>query len=178
MRRCELVAVFCLTILSGCDREAATPLRSSADTGQDERLSSLERLVQDNKTKLVAMTESGALTSTASGFTPIASDIGILTFQINEIEPNGSGSDLQIQVGNPTMANISQLQADLTWYSKDADGKWVQRGSSKGITLPGDCAAGTWTTTTVSLSDIKPDEFDYLYVQKVSATSITLGATQ
>ena len=141
-------------------------------------MSSLERLVQDNKTKLVAMTESGALTSTASGFTPIASDIGILTFQINEIEPNGSGSDLQIQVGNPTTANISQLQADLTWYSKDADGKWEQRGSSEGNTLPGDYAAGTWTTTTVSLSDIKPDEFDYLQVQNVSATSITLGATQ
>ena len=170
------VAVFAAAIVIGCDGNSATgPLRSRADDGQDARIDAIERLALDNTRKLVTSSEYGVLSSTDSGFTPIPFDLGYLTFKIEGVAENGSGTDVSLSVGNPTTATITRLAVDAVWFAKGEDDQKDPRGNLEAVILSGDFKPGQWATTKLSLQDIKPDEFGYLVVSDVTAKTISLG---
>ena len=159
-----------LALIACSDQSATGPLRSRADDGQDARIDAIERLAQE-----AASPKGAPVSATDTGFTVIPADIGVLTFRIDEVSPKANGVDLKLKVGNPTAATITTLSIDATWYAKNSQGTLEQRGSLNDVRLNGRFIAGSWTDTTISLSDIKSDEFDYVYIQDVQAISITLG---
>lgn len=128
---------------------------------EQERLKDLE-----DRLKAVEATmdpEYALLTPGGSGYSVAKTRLGPILVSLGDMEVRGKGSRVEISLGNMSAAQIQG--ADLTiGYSADrnspkAEDVHVARHSHLGMLMP-----GTWSTASVNLPELKPDELEEIRV--------------
>ena len=180
MKKCHVIAGISLAGLSACKSEQI-PVSDTNNTAElEERIDALERQVENNTKQRISLTSelkpSVWLRQSDRGYTSIRSDVGMLSFQLEDITPRGSGTRLTVRIGNPNYATITQLSL------KGEFGKLNQNGEVDFSTarpfnsvISDKISPGSWSKGMIDIEGINPSEFGYLQIATVSTDSMTLN---
>lgn len=168
-----LLAGACM--LSGCN-DAPNPI---SPPDYSPRLDELDKKIRDLQADTIMLKVNNSkdvwLKLSATGFSPMQTDIGTITIQMTRLEPIGSGTKVHIKIGNPTSADIVKLEMSGKWGPIDADGNadFLNQHEFK-TTIGTELKSGSWTNTSFILDGAKPNQVGVIDIERSSAQSIEL----
>ncbi len=111
-----------------------------------------------------------------TGYSVVPFDLGSLTVQLSDVKPYANGSKIELKFGNPLSSSINGLKATVQWGRVDAKGSPDNKSEkSKDFTFTETLRSGAWTTVSVVLDGVPPNELGFVRISAVSHTGISLG---
>lgn len=180
MSHSPLLPLLPLVFLTACARPAPDQSEQIADL-KSELQEMQERIQQIEAYNRVVATQVDPekvafLTPSDSGFQSIASDVGILTVQITNVEPYANGSKVTLKFGNPHAATILGLKAVLDWGKMPAGVPDNAGAKSKDFNTVQALESGEWTDLQVVLEGLPPSELGFVRVRSLTTSGLRLSA--
>lgn len=144
--------------LSDLERRAA--VLESQTSSLDTKLTAFIQLDGDRKAYLDP--------SGNGGYGAVQTDVGILLVSVSRVSPKADGTELVLEIGNPSSATYVGAEAQIDYnvrYETSANWKEGLRSTKSKIVRP--LLPATWNTVTTSLPGIRPDQLGYLAVNVV-----------
>lgn len=167
-----LGGVLLIAALVGCSAGTEEPKHT------EERLSDLERratMIESQSNNLDAkLTTHIQLDrdrrayldpSGNGGYGAVQTDVGILLVSVSRVWPKADGTELVLEIGNPSSATYVGAEAQIDYnvrYVGSAEWRNSVRTTRTKILKP--LHPASWNTITISLPGIKPDLLGYLAV--------------
>jgi Protein of unknown function (DUF3251) len=114
---------------------------------------------------------------TVQEFQSVRTSIGYLTVNIVNVADYANGSQVILQIGNPTAAVLSGPKATIEWGRVDANGVPTGQVYSRDQEFTEATPAGSWKRYTVNLEGVPSKELGYVRVKNVDTKSISLHQT-
>lgn len=177
-----LIYLLALT-LSACVDNSKVSLLETQFADLQKRIASLENEVEATKQQTslnnaIKRFESVAyLTPGSDGYSVVKSDLGVLTISLKNVQPYANGSKVTLNFGNVVYANINGLKAKVEWGAVGKDGlPDNENARSREVTFSESLRPGTWTSVSVVLEAVPPNELGFVRVRDVTHTGINLLA--
>lgn len=108
-------------------------------------------------------------------FGTLKTEVGVLAVSIQNVQPYANGSKVEINFGNPTLAEISQSSAKLEWGRSDDRGlPDVETSRSRDIEFAKTMLPGSWNPTEVILEGVPPAELGFVGISHFQSKQIKL----
>ena len=115
------------------------------------------------------------LTPGAGGYSVIKTDFGPLTVTLDDIKAYANGSRVTLKFGNPTSASLIDVSATVNWGSVDEKGSpRNDEAKSKEISFAKMFQAGHWTTISIVLESVPPNNLGFVRVRDLKNKGILL----
>jgi len=109
------------------------------------------------------------------GYAVVKTNLGVLTFRLQNVQQYANGSRVELQVGNVTSATITGLNISVDYGPTDTAGIAVfSEEKSKKVTFSESLPAGSWTTLPVVLDNVPPSNLGFVRIYDVSHQGIRL----
>lgn len=118
-----------------------------------------------------------ALRPGSQGYDYIDTDLGALTFSLDDISPYGYTTKVMLKIGNTVSATLNDVRVDIEYGPTDDRGAIIvdKKKTKKDVSL-GRLKGGSFTKVAVVLEGIKPEEFGLLFMGNVQIGGIALQA--
>lgn len=139
------------------DLERRTAVLESQSKSLDTKLTTYIQLNGDHKAYLDP--------SGNGGYGAVQTNVGILLVSVSRVSPKADGTELVLEIGNPSSATYVGAEAQIDYnvrYVGSAEWRNGLRTTRTKILKP--LLPASWNTITTSLPGIKPDELGYLAV--------------
>lgn len=164
------------TMLTGCGNSSPVSQDQSLDQARldriEKRLNDLE--VEDIKTRM-ELKSLAVLQPGSKGYQTVRSEAGSIAVSLEDVSPYGNGSRVQLDIGNLTSANVSDMTADISWGTVTEKGYADQElGKREKATLEGGFPAGNWRRYTLDIPAVPPAKLGYVQIENVSFSHLQM----
>jgi Protein of unknown function (DUF3251) len=152
--------------LNSCSNESydgrINSLRTEIDSLKEE-ISDLKSN-KDNPEKIV-------LGVADQGFTVLHCSLGALTFKIVNIVAIGNGSKVTLEIGNLANGDFYGIAFNASWTTSDSSSR------SNNFNLVKTIKKGSWNKVEITLDNVAPQKFQYLWISDLSCSRVLLYRT-
>jgi hypothetical protein len=162
--------------LTSCSNSQPTAYDSGRLDRIENRLNNVEvkQIEQGMKLNSWALLEPGN-----KGFQAIQTEAGSIAVSFQNIRPYGNGSRVELDVGNLTSANISDITADVSWGTADEKGyKDKELGKREKYLMEGGFPAGNWRRYTLDIPAVAPEKLGYIAIENVTFSHLQMPTIQ
>lgn len=165
-------AVIALSIaVAGCSQHPADEyLRSKVNglelelAAANDRISAVETKLSDHN-RMHGETAKVYLDPLSDGYTTARTDIGPLLLSVVSSVAKADGTEVMLQIGNPTTGTLAGVMLDVDYNQRVGEGKdWAGSMKSTKYRALTPIRGGSWTSVTVPLPGIKPDQLGYMAI--------------
>ena len=179
MKRYGLFIYFaCMLIICACSKNQEQSAVKVETNETKTRFEDLEKRVRklelDNMFKTF---ETIAFISVSEKkFATIKTDIGTITFLVDDMKPYANGTKLKLIIGNPINATLKDVKFSIDYGQVDEKDLVIDKSEkTKDINLIGELKKGTWNKEELILSGIQPDKLGYVRIHDFSFSSMSLN---
>ena len=111
------------------------------------------------------------------GFSTIASNFGMFTIKLTNVQPYARGTRATFRIGNLTNATITSYSAKFSWARVDENGRTQSArtlAETRSQTFAKNLKPGSWTTISVVTDELAPTELGYVLVGEFEIQEIEL----
>jgi hypothetical protein len=102
-------------------------------------------------------------------------DIGALAISLDTIVPAGAGVAVRLVIGNTLAAGLEDLSATLQWGPLEPDGvPQLAAERTREVPIASVLHGGRWTSATITLADIPPNEVRFIRLANLDYTGLIL----
>ncbi len=178
----KVIAVVVAALCWGCSPGGSSTEASNEVAALKGALDDVKQRVAvlENTAKLESMmnsaTASAYLDPMSDGYSTARTDIGPLLISFQSSSAKADGTEVVIQVGNPSAASLAGAKF-LVEYNRRQDGspEWDSSLRRTQYTALSPLVSGAWNNVTIPLAGIKPDELGYLAV-RVETNEVRLSS--
>jgi hypothetical protein len=168
IQRAALVVT--VAMLAGCGNSSPMSGDRSLDQARldriEKRLSDLE--VEDIATRM-KLRSMALLQPASKGFQAISTEAGSIAVSLQNVQPYGNGSRVELDVGNLTSATINDITADVSWGTVTDKGfADKELGKREKANLEGGFPAGNWRRYILDIPAVAPAKLGYIEIENVS----------
>ena len=167
-------------LVAGCDLTTNTALEKKLEAA-NAQIASLQKDLTEQKQKIEfdefikSLENIAYLTPGSAGYSSVRFDLGVLTVQLADVKPYANGSKVTLKFGNTLSASINGLKATIDWGRVNEKGTPINESAkSKEVTFTETLRAASWTSTSVVLDALPPNELGFVRVHDVTHTGIQL----
>lgn len=180
--------VLFIAFLPGCDYNPLAKISKIEKIVEDQsvrvedhsvRIDELEKKLKDAELKLfiLDLTKDPYKSATfdpaaGEGFSRIDTSVGTFAVSIQEVKPHADGVKVRLHIGNLTSAIVSGGTFKAKWGPRMAKSEaengatnyveWQKKLQEKESSFTEELRPGTWTSLTLKLPGIPPDQFGHL----------------
>lgn len=153
--------------ISACRQETSSPPIAVTTTSTEARLAELEKNVADLRT--TSITRIAYLKPGAPGWVLIHTTGNMpLRVGLDEIKAHSNGTEVVMQLGNPSSVNLRECTLQIGWGETKPDGSTIaDTWHNTSIHLAESLPAGDFATPKIRLSDIPPEKLGAVTIGNV-----------
>ncbi|WP_282296161.1 DUF3251 domain-containing protein [Stenotrophomonas sp. PS02289] len=103
-----------------------------------------------------------------AGYGAVQTDVGILLVSVSEVAPKADGTEIVLEIGNPTTATYVGAEAQINYNVRfDGTPEWQDKLRTTKTKIQAPLRPASWNTFKTSLPGIKPDQLGHLAVNIV-----------
>jgi hypothetical protein len=149
---------------------AAIPTEADQLSKIEERLNKLEA---DDFSTNISKHDVAFMQPTDSGYSLLDTDFGRLAISIENVQPYASGSQITLQIGNPTSARFSNVKAKIEWGSLGQDKLPIDDHTHSLNWAPTDTLpAASWHTVVINMPDVPPAQLGWIRISEFNTGSV------